>query len=88
VAQFSIDVPDELAPGVIATAILNGKQPEEVVQEYAIALAVKTCQDLRVGPFYTGPILPQFNADGTPYTAPVVEDEPALDDNDTNGDPE
>ena len=71
-AQFLIEVPDELAPGVIATAILAGKQPEEVVQEYAIALATKTCQDLRVGPFYTGPILPRFNADGSPYEPPQV----------------
>ena len=77
-AQFLIEVPDELAPGVIATAALQGKDPEEVVQEYAIALATQTCQDLKVGPYYTGPIPPQFNADGTPYVAPP------LDDNDTN----
>jgi hypothetical protein len=80
-AQFTIEVPDELAPGVIATAALQGMEPEAVVQEYAIALATKTCQDLKVGPYYTGPIPPQFNADGTPYVAPV-------EDNDSNGDPE
>jgi hypothetical protein len=71
-AQFLIEVPDELAPGVIATAALQGMEPEDVVQEYAIALATKTCQDLKVGPYYTGPIAPQFNADGTPYEEPVV----------------
>jgi hypothetical protein len=87
-AQFLIDVPDELAPGVIATAALQGKEPEEVVQEYAIALATQTCQDLKVGPYYTGPIPPQFNADGTPYVAPEPEIEEDLEDNDTNGDPE
>jgi hypothetical protein len=38
-------------------------------------MATKVCQDLKVGPYYTGPIPPQFNADGTPYTAPT---EPAL----------
>jgi len=76
-AQFLIEVPDELAPGVIATAALQGMDPEAVVQEYAIALATKTCQDLKVGPYYTGPIPPQFNADGTPYTA--------LETNDFNG---
>jgi len=26
-----------------------------------------------VGPYYTGPIPPQFNADGTPYEAEVGE---------------
>jgi hypothetical protein len=74
-AFFTIEVPDELAPGVIATAVLQGKDPEEVVQEYAIALATQTCQDMKVGPYYVGPINPQFNADGTPYTAPVEEPE-------------
>jgi hypothetical protein len=55
------------------------------VQEYAIALATQTCQDLKVGPYYTGPIPPQFNADGTPYVAPEPEIEEDLEDNDTNG---
>jgi hypothetical protein len=59
-----------------------------VVQEYAIALATQTCQDLKVGPYYTGPIPPQFNADGTPYVAPEPEIEEDLEDNDTNGDDE
>jgi hypothetical protein len=71
-ALFTIEVPDELAPGVIATAVLQDKQPEEVVQEYAIALATQTCQDMKVGPYYVGPINPQFNQDGTPYVAPEV----------------
>lgn len=66
-AVFQITIPDELAPGVIATANLQQMEPEEVVQEYAIALATQTCQDLKVGPFYVGPIDPAFNADGTPY---------------------
>jgi hypothetical protein len=74
-AFFTIEVPDELAPGVIATAVLQDKQPEEVVQEYAIALATQTCQDMKVGPYYTGPINPQFNQDGTPYVAPAEEPE-------------
>jgi hypothetical protein len=75
-ATFQITIDDTLAPGIIATAILEGKQPEEVVQEYAEAVANKACQDLKVGPYYVGPVPPQFNADGTPYEAPV--------DNDTN----
>jgi hypothetical protein len=77
-ATFEITIDDTLAPGIIATAILEGKQPEEVVEEYATSMATKVCQDLKVGPYYVGPIPPQFNADGTPYEAPVV-------DNDTSG---
>ena len=75
-ATFEITIDDTLAPGIIATAILEGKQPEDVVQEYAEAVANKACQDLKVGPYYTGPIPPQFNADGTPYVAPEPEPEP------------
>lgn len=66
-AQFNIDIPDDLTPGIVATAALENKQPEQVVLEYALALATKTCQDLKVGPFFVGPVLPQFNVDGTPY---------------------
>jgi hypothetical protein len=83
-ATFQITINDTLAPGIIATAILEGKQPEKVVEEYATSMATKVCQDLKVGPYYTGPVPPQFNADGTPYVAPIVEDEPALETNDTN----
>ena len=78
-ATFQITIDDSLAPGIIATAILEGKTPEDVVNEYAAALANKTCQDLKVGPYYTGPTPPQFNADGTPYGVtpepPLVEEE-------------
>jgi hypothetical protein len=87
-AEFIISIDNTLAPGIIATASLEGKTPEEVVNEYAEALANKTCQDLKVGPYYTGPIPPQFNADGTPYVAPIVEDEPALETNDTSSEGE
>jgi hypothetical protein len=73
-AEFIISINDSLAPGIIATASLEGRTPEEVVNEYAEALANKTCQDLKVGPYYTGPISPQFNADGTPYVAPPIDD--------------
>lgn len=73
-ASFTITIPDELAPGIAATAYLEGKTPETVVGEYAIAVATKACQDLKVGPYYFGPIPPQFNADGTPYVAPAAPD--------------
>ena len=69
-AEFIISIDDSLAPGIIATASLEGKSPEEVVNEAAAAAATKACQDFKVGPYYTGPTPPQFNADGTPYVAP------------------
>ena len=74
-AEFLITIDDSLAPGIIATASLEGKAPEDVVNEAAEAAATKACQDLKVGPYYLGPIPPQFNADGTPYVAPPVEEE-------------
>jgi hypothetical protein len=77
-ANFTITLDDQLVPGIIATANLEGKAPEDVVEEYATSMATKVCQDLKVGPYYTGPTPPQFNQDGSPYVAPtpVVEDVP------------
>jgi hypothetical protein len=74
-ASFEITIDDSLVPGIVATAYAEGKEPEEVVSEYATSLATKVCQDLKVGPYYTGPVNPQFNADGTPYEpAPLTND--------------
>jgi hypothetical protein len=67
--DFIITIDDALIPGILAAANLEGKAPEVVVGEYAQAVANKACQDLKVGPYYTGPVPPQFNADGTPYVA-------------------
>lgn len=71
--DFTISVPDELIPGIVAVAYAEGRQPDEVVQTYAVAAATKACQDMKVGPYYEGPIPPQFNADGTPYTPPALD---------------
>jgi hypothetical protein len=40
-ATFEITIDDSLAPGIIATAALEGKTPEEVVSEYATSMATK-----------------------------------------------
>jgi hypothetical protein len=72
-ATFTITIDDTLVPGIIATAALEGKEPEAVVEEYATSMATKVCQDLKVGPYYTGFTAPQFNQDGSPYVAPVVD---------------
>lgn len=75
-ATYTITIPDALVPGIVATAYAESTaetpvSPEDVVQRYAEAAATKACQDLKVGPFFVGPVPPQFNADGTPYVAPV-----------------
>ena len=73
--DYLITIDDSLVPGIVATAYAEGKQPEDVVNEYANALATKTCQDLKVGPYYVGPIPPQFNQDGTPYEPPAAPED-------------
>lgn len=65
--DYTINIPDDLIPGIIAAAALEGRSPEQMVNEYAVAAATKICQDLKVGPYFVGPITPRFNADGTPY---------------------
>ena len=45
------------------------------MNEYAAALANKTCQDLKVGPYYTGSTPPQFNQDGSPYIGVQADEE-------------
>jgi hypothetical protein len=79
-ATFNISIDDTLVPGIIATAALEEKTPEDVVEEYATSMATKACQDFKVGPYYTGPTPPQFNADGTPYVdpEPPLEVEPEV----------
>ena len=67
--DYTITIPDELTPGIIAIGYAESKTPEEVVSAYAESAARKACQDMKVGPYYEGPIPPQFNADGTPYVA-------------------
>ena len=82
-ASFTITIDDTLVPGIIATASLEGKTPEDVVTEYATSMANKVCQDLKVGPYYVGPTPPQFNPDGTPYDPNWVDPNPPVVDNDT-----
>ena len=84
-ADFSLTIPDELLPALAAEfSIVSaaGGTEATTVEEYFQASVVETVRQraeiYKVGPYYVGPIPPQFNADGTPYEAPVV-------DNDTNG---
>jgi hypothetical protein len=87
-AAFQITIDDKLVPGIIATALLEKKTPENVVTEYATSMVAKVCQDLKVGPYYVGPTLPQFNPDGTAYDSDWVDPnyvEPDPEEQDTAG---
>lgn len=73
-AQFTLDVPDELLPGLVAeiSTLQDKVTPEEYFQASAVELLRQRCQVYKVGPYYTGPTPPQFNQNGTPYTPPAV----------------
>lgn len=66
---MAVIMPWYVAPDYWVTGYAESKTPEEVVSAYAESAARKACQDMKVGPYYEGPIPPQFNADGTPYVA-------------------
>jgi hypothetical protein len=72
-AQFSIEIPDEYISGVEAAKNAANKNGDDYAsaQDYAGFVAAETalrwCEQYKVGPFWTGPVNPEFNADGTPY---------------------
>lgn len=99
-ADITITIPDEFVPGAVAKMYDMNRTREvpyadldEFLTDYATSLASGACVDYKVGPYYIGPIEPQFNQDGTPVappqadeTAPVEEvvTEPAVVVNDTS----
>ena len=71
-AQFTIEIPDELLPAlVVEFGLVQGSTTATTPEEYFEASIVETVRQraeiYKVGPYYLGPIPPQFNADGTPY---------------------
>lgn len=85
-AQFSLVIPDELLPALAAEfSIVSAAGSTEATtpEEYFAASIVETVRQraeiYKVGPYYFGPIDPQFNADGTAYGTvtepPLVEEE-------------
>lgn len=81
-AQFTVDIPDELLAGLVAelSAIPNPPTPEEYFQSSAVELLRQRCEAYKVGPYYTGPIPPQFNADGTLFGVAPAAPEPVATD--------
>ena len=85
-AQFVLELPDELLPALAAEYHLvssNGGTEATSAEEYFVASVVETVRQraeiYKVGPYYVGPIPPQYNADGTPYEPPAAPE---------NGEPE
>jgi hypothetical protein len=78
-AQFTIDIPDELLPAlVVEFGLVQGSTTATTPEEYFQASIVETVRQraeiYKVGPYFTGPIDPQYNADGTPFgVVPVVD---------------
>jgi hypothetical protein len=92
-AQFTIDIPDELLPALAAEFLLTqGGTPATTPEEYFAASVVEIVRQraeiYKVGPYYVGPVNPQFRADGKPfdYIDPEPEPEPEVTEDTLTGD--
>jgi len=81
-AQFTVDIPDELLPALVAEfSLVQGSVDAATPEEYFAASVVETVRQraelYKVGPYYAGPVDPQFRADGKPfgYVEPLPESE-------------
>ena len=90
-AQFTIEIPDQLLPAlVVEFGLVQGSTTATTPEEYFQASIVETVRQraeaYKVGPYYVGPVDPQYNADGTPYVATMEEvvTEETLETQDTN----
>jgi hypothetical protein len=79
-AQFSLTIPDELLPalvvefGIVSSAGgTEATTPEEYFEASVVETVRQRAEIYKVGPYYVGPVDPQYNADGTPYEAEVGE---------------
>lgn len=80
-AQFTIDIPDELLPAlVVEFGLVQGSTAAATPEEYFSASVVETVRQraeiYKVGPYFTGSTPPTWNADGTPYGVVAPELEP------------
>lgn len=74
-AQFTVEIPDELLPGLVAelSTLQNAPSPEEYFAASAVELLRQRCETYKVGPYYVGPINPTFGPDGLPFVPPAEE---------------
>ena len=80
--DFTISIPDELLPALEAEfSLVQGSTPATTAEEYFSASVVETVRQraelYQVGPYYVGPVDPQFRQDGKPFgwVEPVVVDD-------------
>jgi hypothetical protein len=82
-AQFTINIPDELLPAlVVEFGLVQGSTAAATPEEYFSASVVETVRQraeiYKVGPYFTGSTPPTWNADGTPYGVVAPELEPVV----------
>jgi len=80
-AEFIVEIPDELLPALVAEfSLVQGSTNATTPEEYFAASVVETVRQraeiYKVGPYYTGPVLPEYNPDGTPYSEDWAPPEP------------
>ena len=83
-AQFTIEIPDQLLPALVVEfglvqGIADATTPEEYFQASIVETVRQRAEAYKVGPYYVGPVDPQYNADGTPFGVvpePPLEVEP------------
>ena len=80
-AQFTLDIPDELLPALAAEfSLVQGSTTATTAEEYFAASVVETVRQraelYQVGPYFVGPVNPQFRADGKPFDYVDPEPEP------------
>jgi hypothetical protein len=78
--DFTISVPDELIPALVAEfSLVQGSTAASSPEEYFTASVIETVRQraelYKVGPYFTGAVNPQFRQDGMPfdYVEPVPE---------------
>ena len=103
-AQFTLELPDELLPALVAEfSLVKDFTEAETPEAYFAASVVETVRQraelYKVGPYFEGAVEPKFRIDGMPNPAyqgadaiVLPEPEPEIEedplDNDTNGDDE
>ena len=70
--DFTISIPDELLPALVAEfSLVQGSTTATSPEEYFAASVVETVRQraelYKVGPYYAGPVEPQFRQDGKPF---------------------
>jgi ribosomal protein L21E len=73
-AQFTIEIPDQLLPAlVVEFGLVQGSTDATTPEEYFQASIVETVRQraeaYKVGPYFVGAVEPKFLIDGTPNPA-------------------